>query len=169
MIQTERLTLFPLSLRQLETGLSSIKSLAADLNILIVEDLFAGTAENAVRMKIEKMHMVPGSLHPWFTYWLIRIDCENIGAGFLGFKGNPDEKGEVEIGYGINSIYQNRGYMSEAVRAMIQWAFTHSECEVINATNVKQDNYSSHKVLVKTGFKEVRENEEGITYQLCKD
>jgi RimJ/RimL family protein N-acetyltransferase len=169
MIQTERLTLFPLTLRQLEIGLTSISSFAADLNILIVEDLFTGTVEHAVRMKIEKMRKVTESLHPWLTYWLIRIDCENIGAGLVGFKGNPDKKGEVEIGYGINSIYQNRGYMSEAARAMIQWAFTHPECKAINAANVKHDNYPSHKVLVKTGFQEVEENEEGISYQLCKD
>lgn len=169
MIKTERLTLIPLTPQQLESGLESIKSLAADLNIPIVEDLISGVAERAVRMKIEKMRSVPPSLHPWFTYWLVVIDCENIGAGMVGFKGNPDGGGEVEIGYGINSIYQSRGYMSEAVKALIKWAFSHPECKAINATDVRPDNYPSQKVLVKCGFAEVKVDSTGISYQLRKE
>lgn len=169
MIKTERLTLIPLTPQHLESGLKSIKSLAAELKIPIVEDLITGNTERAVRMKIEKMRAVPKELHPWFTYWLIVINCENIGAGMVGFKGNPDENGEVEIGYGINSIYQSRGYMSEAVRALIKWAFDHPDCKVINAPNVLPHNYPSQKVLVKTGFDEIKADATGISYQLRKD
>lgn len=169
MIKTERLTLIPLTLQHLETGLTSIKDLAIDLDIPIVEDLISGAVERAVCMKIGKMQSVAEKLHDWYTYWLIVIECEHIGAGLVGFKGHPDENGEVEIGYGINSIFQSRGYMSEAVRAMIRWAFDHPECKAINAANVRLDNYPSQKVLIKCGFSEISSSEEGITFQLRKE
>lgn len=169
MIKTERLTLIPLTVRQLELGSSSIKQLAAELNIPLVENLISGNAERAVNMKIAKMQSIPEELHPWFTYWLIVIDSEKIGAGLVGFKGNPDAKGEVEIGYGINPIFQSRGYMSEAVKALIEWAFSHPECKAINATNVVPDNFPSQKVLVKNCFNEVEATPSGITFQLRKD
>ncbi len=169
MIKTERLTLIPLTLKQLETGLKSIKQLALELNIPIIENLISGNTERAVYMKVGKMHSVPEELHPWFTYWLIVIDGENIGAGMAGFKGNPDKNGEVEIGYGIDPIYQSRGYMSEAVKALVDWAFSHPECKAINAPNVLPNNFPSQKVLVKNCFEEISSTPSGITFQLRKE
>lgn len=169
MIKTERLKLIPLTLKQLETGSSSIKQLAAELNIPLVENLISGNAERAINMKIGKMQSISEELHPWFTYWLIVIDSENIGAGMVGFKGNPDANGEVEIGYGIDPIFQSHGYMSEAVKALIEWAFSHPECKAINATNVLLDNFPSQKVLVKNCFKEIEATTAGISFQLRKE
>ena len=44
--------------------------------------------------------------------------------------------------------------MTEAVREMLGWAFSHPECLAVTATGVALDNYPSQKVLVKTGFVE---------------
>jgi RimJ/RimL family protein N-acetyltransferase len=169
MIQTDRLTLIPLTLQQLETGLASIKQLSTEMNLPIVSDLISGNAERAVQMKIEKMRAAPPDLHAWFTYWLIVINKEGIGAGLVGFKGNPDNTGAVEIGYGINSIFQGRGYMSEAVSAMIGWAFDHPECKKITAIGVLPGNLASRKVLVKNEFFEVRSDTDGVDYELTKN
>jgi ribosomal-protein-alanine N-acetyltransferase len=67
----------------------------------------------------------------------------------LGFKGYPNTEGSTEIGYGIDTAYQNKGYMSEAVQALIDWAFTHPFCRVITATDVK--NPASKRLLEKLG------------------
>ncbi len=168
MIHTGCMTLIPLTLQQLETGLSSIKQLSAEMGIPLVSDLITENAERAVKIKIEKMRAVPELLHPWFTYWLIVIDKEGIGAGLVGFKGSPDVSGSVEIGYGINPIFQGRGYMTEAVRAMVEWAFSHLECEKITAIGVLQDNFASRKVLVKNQFRELESDADadGVDYEL---
>ena len=166
MIHTGCMTLIPLTLQQLETGLSSIKQLSAEMGIPLVSDLITENAERAVKIKIEKMRAVPELLHPWFTYWLIVIDKEGIGAGLVGFKGSPDVSGTVEIGYGINPIFQGRGYMTEAVRAMVEWAFSHLECEKITAIGVLQDNFASRKVLVKNQFRELESDADGVDYEL---
>ena len=72
-----------------------------------------------------------------------------MGVGRLGFKGFPDEKGSTEIGCGIDPAYQGKGYMSEAVQALIDWAFTHPFCKVITATPV--ENPASKRLLEKPG------------------
>ena len=166
MISTQRINLIPLSLAQLEMGLRSIKELAIDLDIPLVETLLDGVVEGAVRLKIEKMHNVPSELHNWFTYWLIVIRSEDIGAGLIGFKGSPNESGEVEIGYGIHPVFQGLGYTTEAVRELTKWAFSYPQCNAITATHVLPDNYSSQKVLVKTGFVETSSDENGISFRL---
>lgn len=168
MIQTDRLTIMPLTLQQLETGLSSMKQLSAALNLPIVSDLFGGDAERAVKIKIEKMRAAAPASHAWFTYWLIVIDKEGIGAGLVGFKGKPDKSGAVEIGYGINSIFQGRGYMSEAVASMIEWAFSHPECKKITAIGVLPGNLASRKVLVKNAFHEIKSDANGVDYELAR-
>ena len=166
MIHTGNLTLVPLTLQQLETGLASIKQLSAEMGLPLVSDLITENAERAVRIKIKIMRAAPEALHAWFTYWLIVIDSEKIGAGLIGFKGSPDETGTVEIGYGINPIFQGRGYMTEAVKAMVKWAFSHPECKRITAIGVLQDNFASRKVLVKNQFRELESETGSVDYEL---
>ncbi len=165
-ITTPRLTLIPLTVEQLETGLRSLNDLSASVGVSLVASLFEGIVDRAVRLKIEKMKTVPHSLHPWYTYYLIVINAEQIGAGMVGFKGSPDELGQVEIGYGIDPIFQRHGYMSEAVQGIIAWAFSHRECLAITATGVLVDNFASQKVLLKNGFIETGQDEHGIHYRL---
>lgn len=165
-ITTPRLTLLPLTVEQLETGLRSLNNLSASVGVSLVASLFEGVVDRAVRMKIEKMKKVPPALHPWYTYYLIVINAEKIGAGMVGFKGSPDELGQVEIGYGIDPIFQRLGYMSEAVQSLITWAFSHRECLAITALGVLVDNYASQKVLLKNGLIETGQDEHGINYRL---
>jgi RimJ/RimL family protein N-acetyltransferase len=164
MIKTERLTLIPLTKQNLETGLGSIRQLSTDLNVPIVADLMEGVAAEAIQKKLAIMSELEPSLHPWCTYWLILLDCDNVAMGLVGFKGVPDEQGAVEIGYGINSIYQGRGYMTEAVEALVDWAFTQPECRLINAFTLP-DNIASRKVLLKNRFQEIGPTGEEIQYQ----
>lgn len=168
-IHTRRLTLIPLTLADLQTGLASLNQLSGSVGVPVVASLFEGVVQCAVRMKVEKMRQAAAKLHPWFTYWLIVIDAENIGAGMVGFKGNPGADGKAEIGYGIDPIFQGRGYMTEAVRAMIAWAFSHPDCHAVTATNVLAGNLASQKVLLRNGFSETGHSEEGIHFELTRE
>ncbi len=73
-----------------------------------------------------------------------------FGAGLAGFKGLPDAAGEVEIGYGIDPICQGHGYMTEAARALIEWAFQSPTCRAVIAPNTL--NPASNRVLEKVGM-----------------
>lgn len=165
-ITTSRLKLIPFTREQLVSGLESLNDLSAMIGVPLVESLFDGVVHRAVTMKVEKMRLADKKLHSLYTYWLIVVVEENIGIGMVGFKGAPNERGEVEIGYGVDPIFQRRGYMSEAVKALIAWAFSHPECRAITATNVLLHNFASQKVLQRNCFVEVRQDEHGISYRL---
>jgi RimJ/RimL family protein N-acetyltransferase len=165
-ISTARLELIPLTQGQLELCLSDLTDLEDQLGLAIANGFFTDRVQRAIRMKVEKMRKVDESQHKWFTYWLIVIKVENIGAGMLGFKGYPNAEGSTEIGYGIDPAYQNKGYMSEAVRALVDWAFTHPFCQVITATEV--ENPVSQHLLEKLGSRLVERKGKSTSWMIQK-
>ncbi len=114
-----------------------------------------GTASQAslraMTVKVKKMQNVVPSAHSWYTYWLIQLQAPAIGVGLIGFKGAPDGRCEAEIGYNMAPAYRCRGYMSEAVQAMMAWAWAQPGCDAIRAVTA-QDNLPSQRVLQKTGW-----------------
>jgi len=165
-LSTSRLRLIELGLEHLEACLSSHTELEAQLNMNIAPDFLTERVHRAVRMKVRKMREAEPSHHAWLTYWLIIIKEDNIGAGMLGFKGYPSAKGSTEIGYGIAPAHQNKGYMSEAVRSLIEWAFSHPFCKTITATEVY--NPASRRLLEKLGATLVSNTAESTSWKIQK-
>jgi len=165
-ITTTRLRLLELRQQQLELCLSYLPQLEKHLQMTIAPDFLTERVHRAIRMKVEKMRVAEPSQHAWITYWLIVIKDENIGAGMLGFKSYPNAEGSTEIGYGIDSVYQNKGYMSEAVRTLINWAFTHPFCKEITATEVY--NPASKRLLEKLGAIQTEDNEKFTSWKIPK-
>ena len=165
-INTSRLLLLELTQAQLELCLSDFQALENNLNLTVACEFVTERVRRAIRMKVRKMRDVDISQHTWFTYWLIVIKDENIVAGMLGFKGYPNAEGSTEIGYGIDSAYQNRGYMSEAVQALVDWAFTHPFCNIITATNV--ENPASKRLLEKLGAVQTEDTERFTSWKIQK-
>jgi len=165
-INTSRLLLLELTQGQLELFLSDIHALENDLNLTVKGGFVTERVRRAIRMKVRKMRDVDVSQHAWLTYWLIIIKEDNIGAGMLGFKGYPNAESSTEIGYGIDPAYQNKGYMSEAVEALVGWAFTHPFCKEITATEVY--NPASKRLLEKLGAIQTEDNEKFTSWKIPK-
>src|ERR687894_1947533 len=72
-----------------------------------------------------------------------------VGNG--GFTGDPDDSGVVEIGYEIAPEHRNRGFATEAARAMIGYAFAHEEVRAVVAHTLAETN-ASNAVLRKVGM-----------------
>ena len=71
--------------------------------------------------------------HIWYTLWFMELkDSANEIVGSLSFKG-ISENGIVEIGYGINDGYENKGYTTEAVGAVLKWASEQPNVKQIEA------------------------------------
>ena len=165
-IRTQRLLLFPLTLSQLKLGLTDLPALEAKLGLSISRDVLTERVEGAIRKKIKKMTAMDEAYHPWQTYWLIIISENNFGAGLAGFKGAPNENGSTEIGYGLDPVYQNQGFTSEAVKALVNWAFQHSFCNTVTATDV--ENPASRRLLEKIGACFVAEDETSTSWEFTR-
>jgi ribosomal-protein-alanine N-acetyltransferase len=59
----------------------------------------------------------------------------------------------AEIGYEMAPIYWNKGYMTEAIRAAVQFGFEHMELHRVEA-NIDPENAGSRRVIEKSGFKQ---------------
>lgn len=86
--------------------------------------------------------------------WIIIDRVSNKLVGDLGYKGEPDEEGIIEVGYSIIKDFRNKGLITEGVNELIEWAFENGEVQKIVA-GCLVDNYPSIKVLEKLGFQKV--------------
>ncbi|MFB5548481.1 GNAT family N-acetyltransferase [Bacillus cereus] len=103
---------------------------------------------------------------PWGEWYVLRKEDDSV-IGDIGFKGKPNENQTVEIGYGFIEKYWNKGYATEAVRELIDWAFKTGEVETIIAETLL-DNYSSIRVLEKLHMKRVNATETMINWKIEK-
>lgn len=85
----------------------------------------------------------------WYAIWMIDLkDGTHIGE--LSFKG-IDLNGVVEIGYGVSTEYEGKGYATEAVSAIVHWAIQQPEVTRVEA-ETEFENGASQRVLEKSGF-----------------
>jgi [ribosomal protein S5]-alanine N-acetyltransferase len=103
----------------------------------------------------------------WYTHWLIVENSTNLTVGGIGLAGEPNEAGEVMIGYYIDAEVENLGYATEAVGAFSEWIFGLKEVRTIVADTLA-DGLGSQKVLQKNGFELVGTTEEGLRWVLAR-
>ena len=90
----------------------------------------------------------PGYDLEWCRLWDFYLKDSKSVIGGACFKGQPNEKGEVEIGYGIDEEYQNYGYATEAIGALIDMAKQNTGVKKI-LFEIEHDNYPSLRVAQK--------------------
>jgi ribosomal-protein-alanine N-acetyltransferase len=92
---------------------------------------------------------------PWSLFYLAaspaRADARPELVGVVGYKGAPDEKGNVELGYGVLPEYRRRGFASEAVRGLLANAFADERVQSVIAHTLPELS-ASIGVLRATGF-----------------
>ncbi|WP_052339389.1 GNAT family N-acetyltransferase [Gorillibacterium massiliense] len=97
----------------------------------------------------------------WFRLWDIVQITDSIPIGGICFKGPANDKGQVEIGYGISDEYQNKGYATEAIRTIIEWAKQQEGVSTVMA-EIEKVNLPSQRVAAKCGMNVFDENEENL-------
>ena len=89
----------------------------------------------------------------WHTAWRMTPKDTGETLGDLGFHGMPVDKTE-EIGYGVLEQHRNKGYATEAVHALADWAFTQQGVYFARAIT-DEGNTASERVLEKVRFKKL--------------
>ena len=134
-VETERMYLYPLSDEEMR---------------LVIEN------ESDPEMKQAYTEMLEGGLSNsdkriWYAIWNMELKDESgIIVGDFCFKGLSDD-GVIEIGYGLKEEYRHHGYMTEAVKAITEWAVSQDGVKQVEA-ETDAENIASQKVLFRTGF-----------------
>jgi RimJ/RimL family protein N-acetyltransferase len=103
----------------------------------------------------------PTDAMPWGLFVIID-KASGLFVGGIGFKSVPNERGEVEIGYGVSDSFQGRGVATEAVRAVCDFA-SRGALAVIAETD--RDNLASQRVLEKSGFRSLDQSDDLIYWR----
>lgn len=128
-----------------------------------------GMGKNGFCLKSEIVTITPSNMDDlWESDWIIALrgtDKEQIGtASFAGEK----LLGAVPLNVELVQRYRNRGFGTEVIRMMVNWAFLHKNIyEVIS--RVEHENDKGVNALQKAGFV-FRDKAENIeTYSIIKE
>ncbi|RXI42134.1 N-acetyltransferase [Clostridium tetani] len=163
MIQTERLELIPLTLNQLKLWSEDIPKLEKELDCYYKAEEMKGFFLEIVKGQYEITRKDPNN-YLWHSFFFLIRKEDRVVVGSADFKDVPNENGEVEIGYGLGKEFEHNGYMTEAVKAMCEWALKQNGVtSVIAETDL--DGFASQRILERCGFKNYKQ-EESIWWRL---
>ncbi len=114
----------------------------------------------------DMLHLLPGwAAHlrqltqvPTVAGGILILKDERLVVGTIGFKNDPKQTKEVEIGYGINASHWGLGLATEAVAAMVAWTFESGYAARVTAKTAVS-NIASQRVLEKNSFIKTGETE----------
>jgi [ribosomal protein S5]-alanine N-acetyltransferase len=149
-LYTDRLKLIPLSSYHLNIGLENKDLMDKQLGLIPTGILLSDNIKRSFQIRF---YQTIEDQKNWlfYTFWQIVLIENNYAIGEIGFNGPPSLNGEVEVGYYIDSPFQYNGYMTEALKEIIHWAFSTPGVRYIKARTAK-DNFASQRVLQKAGL-----------------
>ena len=83
--------------------------------------------------------------------WILNLKQDAQKIGTCGFHGWDPNEGTGEIGYDLLEEYTGQGYMSEALKAIIEFVKTRMNIRVINAC-IHIENKKSINLAIRNGF-----------------
>lgn len=128
--------LIALSKQQLFELVYAIEKLEKDLSLTISKDLLTDQLTQAVAIKLNQMKKREVSEQGWMSIWLLIPQNSNTVTGLFEFKGPPNQEGRVEIGIGLDPVFDDIHQISEAIKNLCERAFEQPKCNLITATAV---------------------------------
>lgn len=156
-LHSKRLRLIALDAENLRLMLDDPEMLEDNLGLLTGHAAVTGELRDAVRQMLDGVLRDPEH-YLWYTHWIIVLNRSRCVVGGTCFKEPPNANDEVEIGYGVNTEYQNRGLVTEALHVVCRWALGQPGVSAVLAETEKV-NLPSQRVLEKVGFVPFRETE----------
>jgi RimJ/RimL family protein N-acetyltransferase len=132
------------------------------------------TDPQSVRAEIEEMSSrSPGESGGWVQFSVEERETGRL-VGDIGL--SPAEPGVIKVGYTIAPDVQGRGYATEAVRALVDYAFDTLGADVVRAY-ASADNTPSIRVVEKVGMHLIERLEHrsgnetwfGVRYEVRRD
>lgn len=149
-LETPRLTLMALTVQQMRWQRDDFARLEQALGLAASGQRLEDELRPIVSRAISQMRRRPHHAR-WHCQWTAVLKEERRIVGSLAFKGPPNREEAVEIGYGFDPSYHNRGLATEAVGEMVRWALSEDGVETVIAETANM-NVASMRVLQKVGF-----------------
>jgi len=165
MVETKRLIIRPLTADELISHLNSPNDLAKKLGLTPSQSLIDNETKEAIKNDLLPNIADPSKDPNFYTMWIIIEKSKMAIIGGVCFHGEPNEKGEVEIGYGTDLEFRNKGYMTETITGLVKWTQKNIKVRSIIA-ETEDTNVSSIRVLEKNGFILNKRNGKTIIYKL---
>lgn len=165
MVETERLILRPLTYDQLVKYTKCDNSLEEELKLNRTSRTISPELREAFEQTILPNVADATKNYLFSTLWTAIYKAENKMIGDLCIVGEPNEAGEIEIGYGTYEEFQGKGFMTEIVGGIIGWAKEQASVKAIIASTDKT-NTASFKVLEKNNFIKTGELETLFSWKL---
>lgn len=165
MMETERLILTPLTCDQLIKYSKADNSLENELNLNETSRTISAELKEALEKTILPNVADTTKDYLYSTLWTVISKQANKMVGDICFFGEPNSEGEIEIGYGTYNEFQKKGFMTEAVGGIINWAKSQPKIFSILASTEKE-NIGSFTILLKNNFLKIGETETLFNWKL---
>lgn len=156
-IETERLKLIFLNPIQLGLWIEYISVSEKELHCSYEAEPMEGFFLDIVKKQL-KVTANDSKNYLWHSFCCLLRKSDNIVVGSAHVKNIPNDKGEVEIGYGLGKEFEHHGYLTEAVSGMCIWALEQDIVLSVIA-EMEIDGYASQRILERCGFKKYRQDE----------
>ncbi|TNE37178.1 MAG: N-acetyltransferase [Alphaproteobacteria bacterium] len=148
-LETDRLILRPFKMSDAQSVATLIGNYDVAKMLSRVPYPYAlSDAEGFLKMQIDE-------IEPRRNVFAIEIkDGPEVAVGAIGVHGENEPEGQAELGYWIGEPYWGQGYVSEAARQVVAFAFTDMGLHTIVAGHFV-GNMGSRKILLGLGFEDV--------------
>jgi RimJ/RimL family protein N-acetyltransferase len=107
--------------------------------------------------------LAPGTPGAWFQF-AVSLASTGILLGDVALRTSQIDVGEAELGFTFASAHQGQGYATEAVRAVVQYAFGQLAMHrVFSRTDAR--NLRAQRLLERTGFRQEDELRESMWFK----
>ena len=152
-VLTERLRLEPMPPQALRALLDGNRPAAEDLLGVGLPEEFPDEHDlhSFLPVQLRRMSDAPDR-RAWMARMMVGRE-PRVAIGHIGFHGPPELVGRAEMGYTVFSEHRRRGYATEAVRALIQWAQEQGQESVY--LSIAPVNAPSLAIARRLGFRQV--------------
>jgi [ribosomal protein S5]-alanine N-acetyltransferase len=170
-IATETLHLRPVSPAELLALREGDKQFSAESRVTPADGLRAMLVSPDVSPTWLERLRAAVNRDPWQFGFVVLERLTGVAVGMASFKGPPDDKGVVEIAYGIAPAYRGRGYATQVAKGLVEFASGDARVRRISAHTLPERNASTG-VLTKVGFEllgAVEDPEDGLVWRWERD
>jgi len=150
-IRTERLTIKPVNADELKDLVYSLTYLTDFYSYTIPVNVISPEITSIIQQDIIPLVEENYHYYLFYTPWLIFREDTREMVGQFSINGPPDNKGRIFISFGLHFEARGKGYMSEALSAIIEWLRKEEPVKII-AAEVENNNIPALGLLKKLGF-----------------